>query len=370
MLSYSWAAASPKWMLTGNGEIAKLTAPDLPGASTTVEVTVSDADGKSAKASIVVFTAPNQPPKLESVTATPKQVAPGGSIDLKAAATGADGGQLTYQWSAPSGWTLNKNGEKGTVTAPTKYGQTATIDVTVTDGFGGTSVGSVSVSTEPNRAPIVSAVNANPSVVGKGGTSTLKVTASDPNGDTLSYTWPLPKGWTKTSGSGASIQVQAPNKFGVSGLAEVLVDDGNGAKTKGTVSIQTKDNDAPVILSSSATKTTLKPGETSTLSVKATDLNGDSLTYTWKLRKGWTGSSQTNSITVTAPRDYGKTVDVVLEVGDGVDVTAKRFTLKTVANKAPVVNSLAATPNPVEAGKDVTANVKASDPLGDPLKYN
>lgn len=366
-LSYVWSISSPKWTIAPSGATAKLTAPDQPGQSATVEVKVRDPDGKTATASLVVSTAPNQQPSLGSVTASPSQVAPGGTIQLAASASDPDGEALTYTWQAPSQWKLQANGDKATVTAPSSYGQTATVTVTVADSFGGSSVGSVTVSTDRNQAPTVSGVLANPPVVDKKGTSTLTVTASDANGDSLSYKWSAPKNWS-TSGTGSQITVTAPDKYGAKGLFTVTVDDGQ-ATTQASVLVQTKENQPPVIFSLTADKTSLNPKAKATLTVRAGDLENDPLSYTWKLPKGWSGSSTSDTITVTAPDKYGESVDVEVLVGDGTSQTSKKLTLTTVKNQAPTIKSLTLNPTATGPGGSSTATVTASDPLGDTLGY-
>jgi mono/diheme cytochrome c family protein len=62
------------------------------------------------------------------------------------------------------------------------------------------------VSTQANAPPALSSLTASPSTVAKGGTITLAASASDPDGDELSYRWTAPDGWVLTpDGSNATL---------------------------------------------------------------------------------------------------------------------------------------------------------------------
>jgi predicted secreted protein len=459
-LSYEWSVADGDWTLNPGGETAQLTAPATPGVSTSLRVTVSDDDGQSVTSSIVVSTAPNEAPSLGSLTASPSRVDPAGTSNLTATATDPDGDDLTYTWNAPSAWSLTDNGDTATVTAPDEYGATATMSVTVEDDFGGQTSGTATVSTVRNQRPTISDVTASPSVVSRQQTSTLSVTASDPNGDSLSYVWSTPKDWTvdgsgdtvtvtapdqydargefevtvedghggattrsvvvrtesnepptvssltaqplylspgetssvtanssdpngdslthtwnvpgdwTQSGSGDQIQVEAPNRTNASATVSVTVEDGHGGSSSEAVVLQTVRNQPPVIDSLTATPTTVDPTESATLTASASDPDGQSLSYSWNIPSGWSGSSNTSDLTVTPPREYGKTYTFEVEVSDGFDTVTEQVQISTVSNASPTIDNLAASPNPVEAGNTTTVSVTGSDTYGDSLSYS
>lgn len=372
MLAYGWTVADQSWALSDNGKTAQLTAPDTAGVRTTVTVELADAEGKKASATLVVSTRPNNAPSLDSITANPTTVAPGNTTKLQAAARDADGDDLTYKWTIPAGWkaTGNGSGPQITLKAPDSYGQTDVVDLVVSDDSGGTVQGSVVVTTRDNRAPVLGSLVASPTVLQPGATSTVTVAATDPDGDSLTYKWTPPQGWT-AKGTGASIKLTAPNKHGVTGTLAVQIDDGHGGTTRGIVALQVLDEprNPPTIDSLVANPSTLQPKQKTTVTAKASDPNGDALSYKWTLPRGWSGSSTSNSITVTAPDKYAEKVAIKLEVSDGTFAPTASVAVETVANKPPAITSLTADPNPASAGQTVTATVKASDPLGDKLSY-
>lgn len=370
MLSYRWAIDKPSWSINENGATAKLTAPNKPASQVTAEVTVTDADGKSAKASVVVSTRANRAPSLAAITANPTTVAPGGTIDVGINASDPDGDTLTYSWNVPKDWRLADNGSKGTLTAPSYYGASGRLSVTVKDGLGGQVVAGVQVATTQNQPPTVASVTADPPVIQPKGTSTIEVNAADPNGDALTYKWTVPQGWTEqTTGKDGVIKVTAPDKTSASARIVVEVSDGHGGKASGAVVVRTPLNQPPRIQSLTAGSGKLQPGDTRKLSASVFDPEGDSLSYTWKLPKGWSGSSNTSSIDVTAPRDYGTTYTFTLEVSDGSNTSTKKVSLTMVDNQQPTIASLKLSENPIKPGQSLTATTTATDPLGDPLTY-
>lgn len=86
-----------------------------------------------------------------------------------------------------------------------------------------------------NRAPSVSA-SCDPCTVAMELTSTLRATASDPDGDALSYAWSVPTGSVSNGGS-ANATFSAPLQVATV-TATVTVQDGRGGQATATVSLQ------------------------------------------------------------------------------------------------------------------------------------
>ena len=84
------------------------------------------------------------PPIIGSLTASAQEVLPGATVQVRVAASDADGDPLTYSWSA-SGGTISGTGATATWTAAGTVGS-ATITVTVSDGTGMQASGSLVVS--------------------------------------------------------------------------------------------------------------------------------------------------------------------------------------------------------------------------------
>ena len=176
----------------------------------------------------------NQVPTINSLIANPNTVVEGGSSTVTCTATDPDADTLTYTWSYTGG---THTGTGGIITwiAPSAVG-TYTITVTVADGNGGTASDDVVVTVISGNSPpvIASVVATDPSVM-PGGSTTVTCTATDADGDTLTYTWSAPDGGS-LSGSGASVTWHAPAAE-TTYTVEVTVSDGQGGTDSGSTNI-------------------------------------------------------------------------------------------------------------------------------------
>lgn len=182
-------------------------------------------------------------PVIHSLSATGLPASPGGSVSIQVSAQSPEGLSLSYVWSvSPSGWTISSGQGTETIdiTAPTTYGVTGSAQVSVTDSEGRSGVGLISLSTEGNSAPIIHSLSANPNPVVKGGTVSLEAFASDPNGDSLSYTWVVPAGFSIVSGQGTSTLSIQSTAF-ASGAVSLSADDGSGGNSTAAIGISVYD---------------------------------------------------------------------------------------------------------------------------------
>jgi hypothetical protein len=181
----------------------------------------------------------NQPPTISSLTADPTAVPAGGTSTITCTASDPDGDPLTYSWSATGG-TISGSGSQVTWTAPQTIG-TYTIICTVSDGKGGTAEESVDVTTG-NQPPTISLLTAEPQTILPGGTSTITCTASDPDGDPLTYSWSATGG--TISGSGSQVTWSAPQTIGFY-IITCTVSDGKGGTDQENVGVSVAQNNPP-----------------------------------------------------------------------------------------------------------------------------
>jgi len=88
----------------------------------------------------------------------------------------------------------------------------------------------VSLTLLTNQNPMISSLTANPTSVSPCAVSTITCTASDPDGDTLTYTWTATGGII--SGSGSSINWTAPSTAGTYTITCTISDGKGGSDTK------------------------------------------------------------------------------------------------------------------------------------------
>jgi hypothetical protein len=208
--------------------------------------TAQDAAGNTAASAPIAFAVGiDPPPAISAITLSPVSVNEGQNVALSVTASDPQGQALTYAWSqvapaTPAGTFTNGTAANATWRAPLVTETTTfTLRVTVSDGNGGTAERTadlqvVNVAT-PNQPPMVSASITGPTTVVAGSPAALSITASDPEGDALTYTWstvPANLGTFTTNGSAAtnwrSPEISAARDFTV----QVTVSDGQNTVTR------------------------------------------------------------------------------------------------------------------------------------------
>ncbi|WP_147468348.1 Ig-like domain-containing protein [Corallococcus interemptor] len=163
---------------------------------------------------------PNTPPTLTGPSVQASSVTSGTPVPTTLEASDADGDLLTYTWTqepaAPAGTFDDPSASQPSWTAPdVDSARSFTLKVTVSDGRGGTAEGAIDVSVrKTNQPPIVSATVSAPTSLVAGATGTFTLTASDPDGDPLTYAWtqvtPGARGTWVGGTNGASAQWYSP----------------------------------------------------------------------------------------------------------------------------------------------------------------
>jgi hypothetical protein len=281
---------------------------------------------------------------------------------------------LSYQWTAPTGITLNSaTSASPSFTAPDVTNDTPyTFTLEVNDGTA-TSTDQVVVTVIANKPPYAYA--GKDKTVNEGDVVTLDGSeSSDPEGSSLDYYWVAPKGIVLNSSTIAKPSFTAPQVTVDTKYCFLLsVNDGtNESDNFGMVYITVKSiNHIPV--ADAGSNQLVKEGSVVSLNGgTSTDTDGDPLTYAWTAPDGITLDSASASVTTfTAPTVTTDTpFTFSLVVYDGTVSSTAATVVITVMHKNIVPVAHAGSDQTLNEGALVTLNGSAStDPEGTPFTY-
>jgi len=168
----------------------------------------------------------------------------------------------------------------------------------------------------PNRSPVVSCSAAN-STVNAGDVVVVRANASDPDNDSLTYTWTTTGG--AVEGSGPEVRWSSSGTTPGTYSVRVRVDDSRGGSTNCSVdiSVEPQANHAPS-LTCSAERSQVRSGERVRILAVGSDVDGDPLTYTWRASSGQIiGSGQSVQLDTSGLSAGAYTVTGRVEDGRG-----------------------------------------------------
>lgn len=374
-LTYTWEATEGFAVEAGQEPgTAVVTAPAELDREGTVSVVVENAAGETDRAEATIRTRSNTAPVIENVSAAPAVLDRAGTATLRANAVDADGDELSYEWSAPQGWTLGAaSGDEVMLTAPDAPAEAATIDVTVRDPFGAETTGSVDVTTGDNALPQITSLTAAPSQTTPNGEIELAVVGLDPDGDALEYSWSAPQGWSFDDATLDTPKLFAPDQYDDVARVSVEVTDEFGGSISGEIVVSTISNQGPQLTTVTAAPTIAARGALISLQANASHPQGEALTYTWQAPQGWaliTSGNPPEAPQLQAPDEPGASATIEVTV---TDTRGKRavgsVVVQTESNNSPSINNTSATPAVVARGATSVIDVFASDPDGDALTY-
>jgi outer membrane protein OmpA-like peptidoglycan-associated protein len=184
---------------------------------------------------------PNHPP-VAACSVSPTSVYLGSTdpVAIHVDASDLDNDTLTYTYTATGG-TVDGTGPNVRWSPANLAIGSYTVNVKVDDGHGGTATCSadVAIAKRPNRPPVIScAPERTPIIVGE--RVAVNSTASDPDGDPISYSYTATGG--QVSGNGPVAQFDstglAPGSYSITCTA----DDGQGGRTSAPTAVEVKEH--------------------------------------------------------------------------------------------------------------------------------
>ena len=385
-LSYQWAQLHDNLFVHWNGYTGATPTFTPPwwwtsDAVLVFRLTVTDPGGLTDIDTVTItVTAANVAPVADA--GTTQTVDEGATVTLNGnASSDPEDGTLTHSWTQTAGpdVTVDDNTiATPTFTAPQLLTDTDLVfSLTVTDSGGLTDTDTVTITV--NAANVAPVADAGPTqTVDEGATVTLNGNASsDPEDETLDYSWAQTAGPDVTVGGNttATPTFTAPQLLTDTDLVfSLTVTDSGGLTDTDTVTITVNAaNVAPI--ADAGEDQTVDEGATVTLNGNASsDPEGETLTHSWTQTAGpdvTFDDNTTATSTFTAPQLLTDT-DLVfsLTVTDSVGLTdTDTVTITVVAINAPPIAN-AGEDQTVDNGATVTLNGGASsDPDGDVLSY-
>ncbi len=272
--SYVWTLPSG-WTGTSTTNSISATSSSTSG---NITVTANNACGASTPQTLAVTvnSAPNTPGTITGNTSPCSGISNTYSIV-------AVNGATAYTWTLPNGWTGTSTTNSINATSSSTSGN---ITVAANNSCGSSTPQSLAITA--NSAPLTPGAISGNATVCSGVSNTYNVAAVS---GATSYTWTLPAGWT---GSSTTNSISAMTTT-TSGNITVKANNTCGSSSVQTLAVTA--NSIPAMPGAISGNTTICSGSSNTYSVAA--VNG-ATGYTWTLPSGWTGSSTSNTMTVTA----------------------------------------------------------------------
>ncbi|MEO1202682.1 MAG: putative Ig domain-containing protein [Pseudomonadota bacterium] len=320
----------------------------------------------------VVATAGNSPPSISGTP--PTEVMVDAVFSFTPVASDADGDRLAFEIVNRPPWAQFSEAAGTLVGRPGAgdVGRYEGVVITATDGLS-------SVSLPPFSVTVLAAGNSPPSIAGSPSTQiavgadfSFTPSASDPDGDTLSFDIVNRPAWIQFSEFAGTIS-GTPNMGDVGRYDNITisVSDGVSSASLGPFSVEViaAGNSSPSIAGNPPARVDANASYAFTPS--AVDPDGDPLSFDIVNRPSWAQFSQTTGAITGRPEDgdVGTYGNIVVSVSDGTDsASLGPFSIEVVAVNTPP--SISGSPSDrVDANADYSFTPTASDADGDTLSF-
>ncbi|HLS81789.1 MAG TPA: putative Ig domain-containing protein [Steroidobacter sp.] len=349
----------------------------------TEDITITVTDGRDTRSIGPFRIRVNPPGKTPAGSNTaptisgepPASVIVGAEYRFEPVAVDAEADRLRFSVSNRPSWAKFSSSTgvlSGTPTA-SNVGTYANIVITVNDGQASASLPpfAIQVQGPDNNAPMIGGTPA--ASVQAGQTYSFQPSASDPDGDALTYAITNRPTWASFSTSTGRLSgAPTADHVGVYSNIVISVSDGRASAELAPFSIEVTaaPNHAPTISGTPATS--VNAGVAYSFTPSASDADGDTLGFSIRNRPSWASFDTASGRLSGTPTSGGVYGDIVISVSDGkasASLPAFSITVNAAAvNRAPTISG---TPGAtVTAGAAYSFQPNASDPDGDTLTYS
>ena len=353
------------------------------GTSGDIAISVSDGKATAALATFrIAVTArttnppANTPPMISGVP--PASVVAGQAYSFQPTAADANGDVLTFSVAGLPGWAIfsTSTGRLSGTPGTANIGTFQNIAISVSDGKGGSAslpAFSIQVQAPPppaNRAPTIS--GAPPTTVTVGTAYAFQPSASDADGDTLSFSIANRPVWASFSTSTGRLS-GTPTAAGTHAGIVISVSDGRGGGASlpaFTLTVSAAPNRAPTI--SGTPVTSVNSGAAYGFTPTASDPDSDTLTFAIANRPSWASfNTSTGRLSGTpAAADAGTTSGIVISVSDGRGGSASLSAFSVTVNASNRTPTISGTPaTSVNVGAAYSFTPTATDPDSDTIAF-
>jgi len=324
-LSFS-IANKPAWTYFNRATGRLYGTPSRTRVGTYRNIVIRVSDGRrtvSLPAFSITVSSPNRAP---TISGTPPRTATAGrSYSFRPTASDADGDTLSFSISNKPAWaSFSRSDGRLYGTPPSSArGTYSNIRISVSDGRATTSLPAFSITVSSgNRAPTISGTPGNAATVGR--SYSFRPTASDADGDTLSFSIANKPAWALFSPStGRLYGTPSSTASGTYSNITISVSDGRATTSLPVFAITVSSgNRAPTISGVPANRATV--GDAYSFRPTASDADGDGLSFGISNKPAWAVFNPTSGRLSGTPGSSatGTHSNIVISVSDGQATTA------------------------------------------------